>query len=72
MTRSGTRSRSRSAAPAALRRAQRAAAILHWRRAGASMAVIARGLNIGVGTVHRTLTEIGRRAARTHGKDTTR
>ena len=72
MTRSGTRSRSRSAAPAALRRAQRTAAILHWRRAGASMAVIARGLNIGVGTVHRTLTQIGRRATRTLGKDTTR
>ena len=72
VTRSGTRSRSRSAAPAALRRAQRTAAILHWRRAGASMAVIARGLNIGVGTVHRTLTQIGRRAARTLGKDTTR
>ena len=47
-TRNGTRSRSTSAE---LRRAQRTAAIPHWRRAGASMAV---------GTVHPTLTRIRR------------
>ena len=57
--RNGTRSRSNSAE---LRRARRTAAILHWRRAGASMAVIARGLGIDVGTVHRTLRELRQRS----------
>ena len=57
--RNGTRSPSTSAE---LRRARRTAAILHWRRAGASMAVIARGLGIGVGTVHRTLHELRQRS----------
>lgn len=60
MTRNGTRSRSNSAE---LRRARRTAAILHWRQAGASMAVIARGLGIGVGTVHRTLHDLRERSA---------
>ena len=57
-TRNGTRSRSTSPE---LRRAQRTAAILHWRQAGASMGVIARGLGIGVGTVHRTLHQLRQR-----------
>ena len=57
--RNGTRSRSTSAE---LRRARRTAAILHWRRAGASMAVIARGLGIGFGTIHRTLHELRQRS----------
>lgn len=60
-TRNGTRSRSNSTE---LRRARRTAAILHWRRAGASMAVIARGLGIGVGTVHRTLHRLRKRTDR--------
>ncbi len=54
---------------AALRRARRTAAILHWRRAGASMAVIARGLGIGVGTVHRTLADIRRRTLSTQTEE---
>ena len=56
-----------TAHPAILRRARRTAAILHWRQAGASMAVIARGLGIGIGTVHRTLRELRSHATR---KDT--
>ena len=65
MTGSGTGSRSKPPTPAILRRARRTAAILHWRQAGASMAVIARGL--GIGTVHRTLKELRSHATR---KDT--
>ena len=57
MTGSRTGSHSKPPTPAILRRAQRAAAILHRRQAGASMAVIARGLGIGIATVHRTLRE---------------
>ena len=68
-TRNGTRSRSK-APPAVLKRARRAAAILRWRQAGASMAVIARGLGVGVGTVRRTLAEL--RAASEDPKMTTR
>ena len=45
-----------------LRQARRAAAILRWRQAGASTAVIARGLGIDIRTIHRTLADLRRRA----------
>lgn len=45
-----------------LRQARRAAAILRWRQAGASTAVIARGLGIDIGTIHRILADLRRRA----------
>lgn len=64
MTGSRTGSHSKPPTPAILRRAQRAAAILHWRQAGASMAVIARGLGIGIAAVHRTLRELRSHATR--------
>ena len=48
----------------ALRRARRAAAILRWREAGASAAVIARGLGTDIRTVHRTLADLRKRAGR--------
>ena len=47
-----------------LRQARRAAAILRWRQAGASAAVIARGLGIDIRTIHRTLADLRRRAGR--------
>ena len=47
-----------------LRQARRAAAILRWRQAGASAAVIARGLGIDIRTIHRTLADLCRRAGR--------
>ena len=50
-----------------LRQARRAAAILRWRQAGASAAVIARGLGTDVGTIHRTLADLRRRAGRKEG-----
>ena len=47
-----------------LRQARRAAAILRWRQAGASTAVIARGLGTDVQTIHRTLADLRKRAGR--------
>ena len=47
-----------------LRQARRAAAILRWRQAGASTAVIARGLGIDIRTIQRTLADLRRRAGR--------
>ena len=47
-----------------LRQARRAAAILRWRQAGASAAVIARGLGIDIRTIHLTLADLRRRAGR--------
>ena len=47
-----------------LRQARRAAAILRWRLAGASAAVIARGLGTDVRTIHRTLADLRKRAGR--------
>ncbi len=47
-----------------LRQARRAAAILRWRQAGASAAVIARGLGIDIRTIHRTLADLRRQAGR--------
>ena len=47
-----------------LRQARRAAAILRWRQAGASTAVIARGLDTDVRTIHRTLADLRERAGR--------
>ena len=47
-----------------LRQARRAAAILRWRQAGASNAVIARGLGTGIRTIHRTLAGLRTRAGR--------
>ena len=44
-----------------LRQARRAAAILRWREAGASTAVIARGLGIDIRAIHRTLTDLRKR-----------
>ncbi|MCY4658953.1 MAG: hypothetical protein OXF93_03950 [Acidobacteria bacterium] len=45
-----------------LRQARRAAAILRWRQAGASAAVIARGLGTDIRTIHRTLADLRKRA----------
>ena len=67
MTGSGTGAHSKPPTPAILRRARRAAAILRWRQAGASTAVTARGLGIGIAAVHRTLRELRSHATR---KDT--
>ena len=47
-----------------LRQARRAAAILRWREAGASAAVIARGLGTDIRTIQRTLADLRRRAGR--------
>ena len=47
-----------------LRQARRAAAILRWRQAGASAAVIARGLGTDIHTIHRTLADLRKRAGR--------
>ena len=47
-----------------LRQARRAAAILRWRQAGASTAVIARGLGTDIRTIQRTLADLRRRAGR--------
>ena len=47
-----------------LRQARRAAAILRWRQAGASAAVIARGLGTDIRTIQRTLADLRRRAGR--------
>lgn len=47
-----------------LRQARLAAAILRWRQAGASTAVIARGLGIDIRTIHRTLADLRTRAGR--------
>ena len=47
-----------------LRQARRAAAILRWRQAGASAAVIARGLCTDIRTIQRTLADLRRRAGR--------
>ena len=47
-----------------LRQARRAAAILRWRQAGASAAVIARGLGTDILTIQRTLADLRRRAGR--------
>ena len=47
-----------------LRQARRAAAILRWRQAGASTAVIARALGTDIRTIHRTLADLRRRAGR--------
>ena len=47
-----------------LRQARRAAAILRWRQAGASAAVIACGLGTDIRTIHRTLADLRRRAGR--------
>ena len=47
-----------------LRQARRAAAILRWRQAGASAAVIARALGADIQTIHRTLADLRRRAGR--------
>ncbi len=47
-----------------LRQARRAAAILRWRQAGASTAVIARGLGTDIRTIHRALADLRRRAGR--------
>ena len=46
----------------ALRQARRGAAILRWRQAGASTAVIARGLGIDIRTIRRILADLCRRA----------
>ena len=46
----------------ALRQARRAAAILQWRQAGASAAVIARGLGTDMRTIHRILADLRKRA----------
>ena len=45
-----------------LRQARRAAAILRWRQAGASAAVIARGLGTDIRTIHPTLADLRKRA----------
>ena len=45
-----------------LRKARRAAAILRWRQAGASAAVIAHGLGTDMRTIHRTLADLRERA----------
>ena len=45
-----------------LRQARRAAAILQWRQAGASAAVIARGLGTDMRTIHRILADLRKRA----------
>ena len=50
--------------PRVLRQARRAAAILRWRQAGASAAVIARGLGTDMRTIHRTLADLRKRAGR--------
>ena len=47
-----------------LRQARQAAAILRWRQAGASTAVIARALGADIRTIHRTLADLRRRAGR--------
>ena len=47
-----------------LRQARRAAAILRWRQAGASAAVITRGLGTDIRTIHRTLADLRKRAGR--------
>ena len=47
-----------------LRQARRAAAILRRRQAGASAAVIARGLGTDVRTIHRTLANLRKRVGR--------
>ena len=47
-----------------LHQARRAATILRWRQAGASAAVIARGLGTDIRTIHRTLADLRKRAGR--------
>ena len=47
-----------------LRQARRAAAILRCWQAGASTAVIARGLGIDIQTIHPTLAGLRKRAGR--------
>ena len=47
-----------------LRQASARRAILRWRQAGASAAVIARGLGTDIRTIHRTLADLRKRAGR--------